>query len=62
MPTCTSYPSTAAVGGWSVRSSAKAGIWLMTRIRGSSNAKARRALDWQLRHPSRREGFRTGLT
>jgi hypothetical protein len=30
---------------------------MMTSIRGSSNAKAKRDLGWQLRHPSWREGF-----
>ncbi len=37
------------------------GISVMTRIRGSSNAKAKRELGWQLRYPSWRQGFRTGL-
>jgi 2-alkyl-3-oxoalkanoate reductase len=37
------------------------GISVMTQIRGSSNAKAKRELDWQLRYPTWREGFRTGL-
>jgi nucleoside-diphosphate-sugar epimerase len=38
------------------------GISLMTQIRGSSNAKAKRELGWRLCFPSWREGFRTGLT
>jgi 2-alkyl-3-oxoalkanoate reductase len=38
------------------------GISLMTQIRGSSNAKAKRELGWRLRYPSWREGFRTGLS
>ena len=37
------------------------GVSLMTKIRGSSNAKAKRELGWELRYPSWREGFRTGL-
>jgi nucleoside-diphosphate-sugar epimerase len=37
------------------------GVSLMTKIRGSSNAKARRELGWEPRYPSWREGFRTGL-
>ena len=37
------------------------GIALMTAIRGSSNAKAKRELDWKLKYPSWRQGFRTGL-
>jgi nucleoside-diphosphate-sugar epimerase len=34
------------------------GVILMTSIRGASNAKAKRELDWTLRYPSWREGFR----
>jgi len=30
---------------------------MMTEVRGASNAKAKRELDWQPRHPSWREGF-----
>ena len=37
------------------------GVSLMTKVRGSSNAKAKRELGWELRYPSWREGFRTGL-
>ena len=37
------------------------GVSLMTKIRGSSNAKAKRELGWEPRYPSWREGFRTGL-
>jgi 2-alkyl-3-oxoalkanoate reductase len=37
------------------------GVSLMTQIRGASNAKAKRELDWTPRYPSWREGFRTGL-
>ncbi|HSO98933.1 MAG TPA: NAD(P)-dependent oxidoreductase [Solirubrobacteraceae bacterium] len=33
------------------------GVVMMTQIRGASNAKARRELGWQPRHPSWREGF-----
>jgi nucleoside-diphosphate-sugar epimerase len=32
-------------------------VSMMTQIRGSSNAKAKRELGWQLRYPSWREGF-----
>ncbi len=39
----------------------EAGVSLFTRIRGASNAKAKRELGWQLRYPSWREGFRLGL-
>lgn len=37
------------------------GVSLMTQIRGSSNMKAKRDLDWKLTYPSWRQGFRTGL-
>jgi nucleoside-diphosphate-sugar epimerase len=36
----------------------EAGVSLMTRIRGASNAKAKRQLGWQPRHRSWRDGFR----
>ena len=39
----------------------EAGVSMMTQIRGSSNAKAKRELGWQLRYRSWREGFREGL-
>jgi len=34
---------------------------MMTESRGSSNAKAKRELGWQLRYPSWRLGFAQGL-
>ena len=34
---------------------------MMTDVRGASNAKARRELGWEPRHPSWREGFAHGL-
>jgi nucleoside-diphosphate-sugar epimerase len=37
------------------------GVSMMTRIRGSSNAKAKEELGWQPAWPSWREGFRFGL-
>jgi nucleoside-diphosphate-sugar epimerase len=37
------------------------GILLMTEVRGSSNAKAKRMLDWAPRYASWRQGFRYGL-
>jgi nucleoside-diphosphate-sugar epimerase len=36
-------------------------VLVMTEIRGSSNAKAKRELEWQPRYASWREGFRRGL-
>ncbi len=36
-------------------------VSMMTEIRGTSNAKAKRELGWQPRYPSYREGFRDGL-
>ena len=37
------------------------GVNLMTKIRGSSNAKAKRELGWTLRYPTWRVGFAKGL-
>lgn len=37
------------------------GVSMMTRIRGASNARAKREFAWQPRYASCREGFRTGL-
>ena len=37
------------------------GVNLMTAARGSSNAKAKAELGWELRYPSWREGFASGL-
>ena len=36
-------------------------VSLMTSVRGSSNAKAKRELGWEPSYPSWREGFRTGF-
>jgi nucleoside-diphosphate-sugar epimerase len=36
-------------------------VSMMTKLRGSSNAKAKRELDWKLEYPSWRVGFREGL-
>jgi nucleoside-diphosphate-sugar epimerase len=36
-------------------------VSMMTKLRGSSNAKAKRELGWQLAYPSWRDGFREGL-
>ena len=37
------------------------GVSMMTQISGTSNAKAKRELDWAPKYPSWREGFRSGL-
>jgi hypothetical protein len=37
------------------------GVAMMTTARGASNEKAKRELGWELRYPSWRLGFRTGL-
>jgi 2-alkyl-3-oxoalkanoate reductase len=37
------------------------GVSMFTRIRGVSNAKAKRELGWTLTYPSWRDGFRTWL-
>jgi len=39
----------------------EAAVSMMTKIRGSSNAKAKRELGWKLEYPTWREGFRDGL-
>ena len=39
----------------------EAGVLMMTQIRGSSNAKAKRVLGWEPEFASWREGFRRGL-
>ncbi|WP_433476004.1 NAD-dependent epimerase/dehydratase family protein [Spirillospora sp. CA-142024] len=39
-----------------------AGVYMMTRARGGSNAKARRELGWEPVHPDWRTGFRTALS
>jgi hypothetical protein len=36
-------------------------VTMMTKIRGSSNAKAKRELGWELRYPTWRVGFVNGL-
>jgi nucleoside-diphosphate-sugar epimerase len=38
-----------------------AGLSMMTQVRGSANAKAKRELGWQLVWPSWRQGFEAGL-
>src|ERR671917_1478489 len=37
----------------------EAGVVMMTELRGASNAKAKRELEWRPAHPSWREGFAT---
>ncbi len=37
------------------------GVSMMTQVRGASNAKAKRDLDWKPSYASWRQGFRTGL-
>lgn len=39
-----------------------AGLSIMTKVRGSSNARAKRELNWQPKYASWREGFRRGLS
>jgi nucleoside-diphosphate-sugar epimerase len=40
----------------------EAGVLMMTQVRGSSNAKAKRAFGWQPEYASWRDGFRRGLS
>jgi len=47
---------------WVVRLAAgEVAVSMLTRTRGSSNARAKRELGWELRWPSWRQGFRHGL-
>ncbi|HEY8548061.1 MAG TPA: NAD(P)-dependent oxidoreductase [Acidimicrobiales bacterium] len=39
----------------------EAAVMAMTELRGASNLKAKRVLDWLPEHPTWREGFHTGL-
>ncbi|HLZ55766.1 MAG TPA: NAD(P)-dependent oxidoreductase [Ktedonosporobacter sp.] len=41
--------------------SGEVGVSMMTQIRGTTNAKARRELDWTPSYATWRQGFRTGL-
>ncbi|MGH3715149.1 MAG: NAD-dependent epimerase/dehydratase family protein [Micromonosporaceae bacterium] len=51
------------VPAWLVRLLAgEMAVGMMTQGRGFSNAKAKRELGWQLRHPSWRQGFKEELT
>jgi 2-alkyl-3-oxoalkanoate reductase len=51
------------VSAWLGRLAAgEVGVSMMTQVRGSSNAKARRELRWQPEWPSWRQGFARGLT
>jgi nucleoside-diphosphate-sugar epimerase len=57
-----SAPAPKSVPVWLARALLREpGVSMMTRITGSSNAKAKRSLGWQLRYPSWRVGFRDGL-
>jgi len=47
---------------WLARMAAgEVAVSMLTKTRGSSNARARRELGWELRYPSWRQGFRDGL-
>lgn len=55
-------PRPMRVPGWLARAAIGSnGVRMMTEIRGSSNAKAKRDLGWSPRWPSWREGFRSAL-
>jgi len=59
---CLGAPPPRHVAAWFARFVVgEVGVSMMTRIRGSSNAKARRELGWEPRWRSWREGFRDGL-
>jgi nucleoside-diphosphate-sugar epimerase len=55
-------PPPRRVPAWLGRlASGEVGVSMMTRIRGASNAKAKRELEWQPSYPSYRVGFHRGL-
>jgi nucleoside-diphosphate-sugar epimerase len=59
---CLGAPPPRHVPVWLARFAAgDVGISLMTQVRGSSNAKARRELGWEPAWPSWRQGFERGL-
>jgi nucleoside-diphosphate-sugar epimerase len=60
---CAGAPRPLHVPAWLGRLAAgEAGLSMMTKIRGCSNAKAKRDLGWRLTWPSWRQGFAGGLT
>jgi nucleoside-diphosphate-sugar epimerase len=60
---CAGAPRPLRVPAWLGRlAGGEAGLSMMTQIRGSSNAKAKRDLGWQPIWPSWRQGFAAGLT
>jgi len=60
---CAGAPRPLHVPAWLGRLAAgEAGLSMMTKIRGCSNAKAKRDLGWRLTWPSWRQGFAAGLT
>ncbi len=60
---CAGAPRPLHVPAWLGRlAGGEAGLSMMTRIRGCSNAKAKRDLGWRLVWPSWRQGFAGGLT
>jgi nucleoside-diphosphate-sugar epimerase len=62
LATCIGAPRPMRIPAWLARPIAgEAVVRMMTAIRGSSNAKAKRELGWQPRWASWREGFRDGL-
>jgi nucleoside-diphosphate-sugar epimerase len=55
---CLGAPPPRRVPAWLARFAVgEVGVSLMTQVRGSSNAKARRELGWEPRFPSWRQGF-----
>ena len=59
---CVGAPGPRHVPLWLGRLAAgEVGVSMMTRVRGSSNARAKRELGWAPAWPSWREGFRDGL-
>lgn len=62
LATCVGAPRPMRIPAWLARPIAGATVvQMMTSVRGSSNAKAKRALGWQPQWASWRDGFRDGL-
>jgi nucleoside-diphosphate-sugar epimerase len=59
---CLGAPPPRKVPAWMARLAVgEVGISMMTEVRGSSNAKAKRELEWELRWPTWLQGFQHGL-
>lgn len=63
LATCAGAKAPVRIPAWPTRPLAGGvAVTMTTGDRGFSTAKAKRALGWQLRYPSWRQGFAVGLT